>query len=77
MHGTAMYSSENVITEIEVAIPNTWPPKTTTVRFWVDEADPYTIRTNSARPMFILAGNKGEIMLRPVYATDPEIEGEL
>jgi hypothetical protein len=75
-HGTALYSSENVITELEVAIPNTWPPRTTTIRFWVDDEDPTLIRTNSARPMYIVPGRDGTFGIKPVYQTDPEIEGE-
>tara|TARA_R110000772_G_scaffold84378_5_gene178167 strand:+ start:486 stop:743 length:258 start_codon:yes stop_codon:yes gene_type:complete len=74
--GTPLYSNDNVITELEVGIPGTWPTRTVTVRFWVDEGQPHMIRTNCSGQLFVQAGNNGSIGIIPKYRNELDVEGD-
>ena len=77
MHGTAMYTSENVMVELEVAIPGSFPVKTTKVRFWVDDVDPYAIHVNATDPVFMAKGGKlDDFTIVPVYKHQLMVEGD-
>lgn len=76
-HGTAMYASDNVRVELEVAIPGTWPVKTTKVRFWVDPEMPYSIHVNADNFVYVAHGNKfDDFEIVPQYKHALIVEGD-